>query len=52
VPELLIALADGPAAVPELLARLAARHDLGDADAGALADRLDELVAAGLVSRA
>jgi PqqD family protein of HPr-rel-A system len=51
VPELLAALDDGPATVLELLDRLAAQHDLGAAEPAALAERLDELAAAGLVAR-
>ena len=48
VPELLAALA-GPATLPELMARLIRDYDLADPDRAALAARLDELVAAGLV---
>lgn len=48
VPVLLDAL-DQPLTAEELLARLAERFDLADADA--LGTRLDELVAAGLVER-
>ena len=51
VPELLAALDEGPATLTELLARLAARHELGDAGESALAERLEELAAAGLVAR-
>ena len=51
VPELLAALDEGPAEVDTLLARLAAAHDLGDADPATLIERLDELAAAGLISR-
>lgn len=51
VPELLEALADAALTVDALLARLAERYDLLDADPMALAVRLDELVAAGLVER-
>ncbi len=47
-PELLAMLAAGPADAAELLARLAARYDLPDADPGAIEARLEELVAAGL----
>ena len=50
VPELLAAL-DEPLAIDALLARLAERFELGDADPAALAARLDELAAAGLVER-
>ena len=51
VPELLEALGDDPLTLDQTLAALAAAHDLIDPDAGALAARLDELVAAGLVER-
>jgi PqqD family protein of HPr-rel-A system len=51
VPEILEALQAGSATVDGLLTRLAARYDLADPDAVALAARLDELVAAGLVER-
>ncbi|MBV9840315.1 MAG: HPr-rel-A system PqqD family peptide chaperone [Sphingomonadaceae bacterium] len=51
VPELLAALDEGPADATTLLGRLAARHDLDDPDAAALAERLEELAAAGLVAR-
>jgi PqqD family protein of HPr-rel-A system len=50
VPEILDALAE-PLSVDGLLARLAEQFDLPDADALALAVRLDELVSAGLVER-
>lgn len=50
VPEILEALTE-PADVGALLARLAAAHDVIDADPAALAARLDEMVAAGLVER-
>ncbi|RYD98796.1 MAG: HPr-rel-A system PqqD family peptide chaperone [Sphingomonadales bacterium] len=50
VPEILAALAE-PLTVDALLTRLAEEYDLLDADALALAVRLDELVAAGLVER-
>lgn len=49
VPELLEALSDGALTLDETLAGLAAAHDLIDPDPEALAARLDELVAAGLV---
>jgi PqqD family protein of HPr-rel-A system len=52
VPELLAALAEGPADAATLLARLAATHDLPDAAGDALVARLDELIASGLVARA
>ncbi|WP_066799177.1 HPr-rel-A system PqqD family peptide chaperone [Sphingomonas soli] len=50
VPEILEALAE-PLSADALLAKLAAQYDLLDADALALAVRLDELAAAGLVER-
>lgn len=48
-PEILAALADGELTADALLARLGEGYDLADADRAALAARLDELVAAGLV---
>lgn len=51
VPEILEILAEGARDVAGLLAVLAARFDLADPDPAALAARLDELVAAGLVER-
>ncbi len=52
VPEILEALGEGEAlGVDALLTRLAARFELPDGDPMALAVRLDELVAAGLVER-
>ncbi|MDH4742943.1 HPr-rel-A system PqqD family peptide chaperone [Sphingomonas sp. CBMAI 2297] len=51
VPEMLEALAADELTVDQLLARLAERYDLLDADPAALAMRLDELVQAGLVER-
>lgn len=51
VPEILAVLAEGARDVAGLLAVLAARFDLADPDPAALAARLDELVAAGLVER-
>lgn len=51
VPELLEALAEKPLGVEPLLARLAEAYDLADADPMALAARLDELAAVGLVER-
>ncbi|MCC2975497.1 HPr-rel-A system PqqD family peptide chaperone [Sphingomonas sp. PL-96] len=51
VPEILEALGGAPATLPELLARLAARYDLADADPDALEARLVELVSLGLVRR-
>jgi PqqD family protein of HPr-rel-A system len=49
-PELLAALAE-PADLATLLARLQDDYDLPDADLAALAERLAELEAAGLVRR-
>ncbi|MDO7840988.1 HPr-rel-A system PqqD family peptide chaperone [Sphingomonas immobilis] len=49
-PEILAMLGGGGLTRAALLARLAADFDLPDGDEGALAARLDELVAAGLVS--
>ena len=51
VPEILEALADEALSVDALLAHLARDYDLIDADPMALAVRLDELAAAGLVER-
>lgn len=51
VPEILDALGAAPLALDALLACLAAQFDLVDADTAALAVRLDELAAAGLVER-
>ena len=52
-PEILDALADGPADVDALLARLERSHDFDMEGAReAIAARLDELEAGGLVSRA
>lgn len=51
VPQLLAALAE-PLTVAELLDALAADYDLGDPDPVALAERLEELAAAGLVRAA
>ncbi|WP_202189268.1 MULTISPECIES: HPr-rel-A system PqqD family peptide chaperone [Sphingomonas] len=50
-PEILVALA-APLTLEALLARLSADFDLLDGGAEALAARLDELIAAGLVTRA
>lgn len=50
-PELLAALAN-PLTLDELLAQLSAAFDLLDSDREALAARLDELIAAGLVAAA
>lgn len=52
VPEILETLGGEGLEVDALLARLAERFELGDADPAALAARLEELVAAGLVERA
>lgn len=52
VPELLEVLGEDSADADAVLARLAAAYDLPDADAGALAARLDEMVALGLARRA
>lgn len=49
VPELIEALGDRALTIDETLAALTAAHDLVDPDRKALAARLDELVAAGLV---
>ena len=52
-PEILAELRDGPADAAELLRRLRMRFDLAEGEAeGAIAARLDELEAAGLVRRA
>lgn len=51
VPEILEALAEKPLSETDLLARLAERFDLVDAHPAALAARLDELIATGLVER-
>ena len=51
VPEILEVLGDDALTLPALLKRLAERYELGDPDPMALAVRLDELVAAGLVER-
>ncbi|MBO9622504.1 MAG: HPr-rel-A system PqqD family peptide chaperone [Sphingomonas sp.] len=51
VPEILEALGQGPLSVEALLAALAERFELADPDPLALAVRLDELAAAGLVER-
>lgn len=50
-PEIVDTLAEGPMTVAALHAALAERFDLGDGDTAALAARIDELVAAGLVLR-
>jgi PqqD family protein of HPr-rel-A system len=51
VPEILEALSEEALSLDALLARLGERFELGDADLGALAARLDELAAAGLVEQ-
>lgn len=51
VPEILEALAAEPQTMSALLARLGETFDLADADPEALAARLDELAAVGLVER-
>lgn len=51
VPELIEALDGVPLTLAEILAALSIRHDLVDPDVDALAARLDELVAAGLVTK-
>jgi len=51
-PEILAALATDTLDVDALLARLSARFDIGDPRREALAARLDELAAAGLVEAA
>lgn len=51
-PEILAALADAPLTLDALMARLAADYDLADPDRDALAARVAELVAAGLVEAA
>lgn len=50
-PEILQVLAAGPLDMGGVLAALSVRFALADADAAALAARLDELVVAGLVER-
>ncbi|HEX7695455.1 MAG TPA: HPr-rel-A system PqqD family peptide chaperone [Sphingomonas sp.] len=50
-PEILAALGQGPLDAGALLAKLQADYELVEADAAALAARLDELVATGLVER-
>jgi PqqD family protein of HPr-rel-A system len=51
VPQILEALGGDVLTLTELLARLGTAYDLGDADVSALAARLDELAALGLVIR-
>lgn len=52
VPEMLDALGGGWTTASALLARLAERYDMPDADPAGLVARLDELVETGLVERA
>lgn len=52
VPELLEALAEGPADAATLLERLRRRYEVADGDPAAIAARLDEMVATGLARRA
>ena len=49
-PEIMAVLGEAGLTFAALTERLAADYELGDTDAAALAARLDELVAAGLVS--
>ena len=53
VPQIMAALADGPADLDGLIARLSAQFELEDGEdtRQALADRLDELAGLGLVHR-
>ncbi len=51
-PEILAALGDAELSIDDLLAALARDYALADADPAALAARVDELVAAGLVAAA
>lgn len=51
VPELLDLLTEAPLTLNPLLTAISERFDLVDPDAAALAARLDELVASGLVER-
>jgi PqqD family protein of HPr-rel-A system len=51
-PELLDALAEGPADAAMLIARLSLHYDVVDADTSAIVARLEELVTAGLAWRA
>ena len=50
-PQILAALQRGAADPAEILARIAADYEIGDGDLGAIAARLAELEAAGLVHR-
>ena len=51
-PEILEVLAEAPLDLVTLLARLAERFDLADADGDALAARVEELAVAGLIEAA
>ncbi len=51
VPEMLDLLVDRAITAAQVLAALAERYDLPDADEAAIAARLDELAASGLVER-
>ena len=51
-PEILDALAAAPLSIDDLLATLTREYALAEADPAALAARIDELVAAGLVTAA
>ena len=51
-PEILAALATAPLSIDDLLVRLAQDYAVADADPAALAARIEELVAAGLVAAA
>ncbi len=52
VPEIIAVLHEGARTLDELLATLTDRFDLRDADSAALAARIDELIASGLVHAA
>lgn len=51
-PEILATLGEAGMTLPMLLARLSSDYALGDADAAVLRERLEELVASGLVAAA
>lgn len=51
-PQILAALADGPAGIDALLDRLGSRYDLEPAARDGIVAHLDDLIAAGLVSTA
>lgn len=51
-PEILALLGEEALTIDALLARLTADYELVDADRAALAERVEELIAAGLVSAA